>query len=170
VAATDDDFDALVSRLDPAMVIVTTAQGGERSGCLVGFHSQSSIEPRRYSLWLSRANHTYRVALLASHLAVHALTVDDRGLAEHFGSMTGDAVDKFAGLDWTPGPAGVPLLDRCPHRMVVRRVTLVDDGGDHVCFVTEPVAAESGGPFTPMRLRDAADIDPGHPAEEGSAG
>ena len=168
--APTDDFDALVSRFDPAMVVVTTAQGGERSGCLVGFHAQSSIEPRRYSVWLSRANHTYRVALLASHLAVHALSADDRELAEHFGSLTGDQVDKFAGLDWTPGPDGVPLLDRCPHRMVVRRVTLVDDGGDHVCFVTEPVVAESGGPFMPMRLRVAAAIDPGHPAEEGSDG
>ena len=165
-----DDFDALVSRLDPAMVVVTTAQGGERSGCLVGFHTQSSIEPRRYSLWLSRANHTYRVALLASHLAVHALTADDRDVADHFGSLTGDDVDKFAGLAWTTGPAGVPLLDRCPHRMVVRRVTLVDDGGDHVCFVTEPVAAESGGPFRPLRLHGAADIDPGHAAGEGSDG
>ena len=165
-----DDFDALVSRLDPAMVVVTTAQGGERSGCLVGFHTQSSIEPRRYSLWLSRANHTYRVALLASHLAVHALTEDDRDVADHFGSLTGDDVDKFAGLAWTPGPGGVPLLDRCPHRMVVRRVTLVDDGSDHVCFVTEPVAAESGGPFRPLRLHGAADIDPGHAAGEGSDG
>jgi len=165
-----DEFDALVSRLDPAMVVVTTAQGGERSGCLVGFHTQSSIEPRRYSLWLSRANHTYRVALLASHLAVHALTADDRDVADHFGSLTGDDVDKFAGLAWTPGPGGVPLLDRCPHRMEVRRVTLVDDGGDHVCFVTEPVAAESGRPFRPLRLHGAADIDPGHAAGEGSDG
>jgi flavin reductase (DIM6/NTAB) family NADH-FMN oxidoreductase RutF len=167
---TSTDFDALVSRLDPAMVVVTTARGGERSGCLVGFHTQSSIEPRRYSLWLSRANHTYRVALLASHLAVHALSGDDRDVADHFGSLTGDDVDKFAGLAWTPGPEGVPLLDRCAARMVVRRVTLVDDGGDHVCFVTEPVAAESGGPFRPLRLHDAADIDPGHAAGEGSDG
>ena len=83
-------------------------------------------------MWLSRANHTYRVALLATHLAVHFLTADDHDVAAAFGGETGDEIDKFAGVAWTPGPAGVPLLDRCPHRMVVRRVTLVDDGGDHV--------------------------------------
>ena len=31
------------------MVVVTTAQGDERAGCLVGFHAQSSIEPPRYA-------------------------------------------------------------------------------------------------------------------------
>jgi flavin reductase (DIM6/NTAB) family NADH-FMN oxidoreductase RutF len=163
-----DAFDALAAAADPGMVIVTTAQGGERSGCLVGFHAQSSIEPRRYAVWLSRANHTYRVALLATHLAVHFLTEDDRDMAETFGSLTGDDVDKLALVAWKPGPAGVPLLERCPHRMVVRRVTLVDDGGDHVCVVTEPVVAEGGGGFRPLRLSATRDIPPGHRAEEGA--
>ena len=168
--ASHDRFDDLMAAADPPMVVVTTAQGGERSGCLVGFHAQTSIEPPRYAVWLSRANHTYRVVLLATHLAVHFLTVDDHDLAAAFGGETGDEVDKFAGVAWTPGPAGVPLLDRCPHRMVVRRVTLVDDGGDHVGVVTEPVEVVTAGPFTPLRLSAASDIDAGHPAAEGSAG
>jgi flavin reductase (DIM6/NTAB) family NADH-FMN oxidoreductase RutF len=162
-----ETFDALMSTLDPPLVVVTTARGDERAGCLVGFHAQSSIEPRRYAVWLSRANRTYRVALLASHLAVHLLTDQDADLAETFGALTGDEVDKFALVDWTPGPHGVPLLDRCPHHLVVRRVTLVDDGGDHVCVVTEPVAAGGGGRFTPLRLHRVAGLAPGHEAAEG---
>jgi flavin reductase (DIM6/NTAB) family NADH-FMN oxidoreductase RutF len=164
-----DGFDDLVAAVDPAMVVVTTALGDERSGCVVGFHAQSSIEPRRYTVWLSRVNHTYRVALLASHVAVHFLTDDDRALAELFGAETGDDVDKFARTPWTPGPAGVPLLDACPHRLVGRRITLIDDGGDHVAFVTEPVGAESRGPFRPLRLAEVAGLHPGHEVEEDSA-
>ena len=43
----------IVAGLDAAMVVVTVAVGDERDGCLVGFHSQSSIDPRRYVVWLS---------------------------------------------------------------------------------------------------------------------
>ena len=106
---------------------------GERAGCLVGFHAQSAIDPRRYCVWLSKANHTYRVALRSTHLAVHFLTQDDVEVAEHFGTLTGDDVDKFAGLDVRTGPDGVPLLERCPNRLTLRRTVLMDEGGDHLC-------------------------------------
>src|SRR5262245_29042699 len=161
-----DDFDDLVAATDPGMVVVTTALGDERSGCLVGFHAQSSIEPRHYTVWLSRVNHTYRVALGASHVAVHFLTDGDRAVAELFGAETGDAVDKFARTPWTPGPEGVPLLDACPHRLVGRRIALVDDGGDHVAFVTEPVEAASPGRFRPLRLGAVAGLHAGHEVDE----
>src|SRR5690606_29238429 len=82
---------------------------------------QSSIEPRRYTVWLSKANHTYRVGLLSTHAAVHFLTADDRDLAERFGTLSGDRVDKFAGLDVAGGPGGVPVLAACPLRLVGRR-------------------------------------------------
>jgi flavin reductase (DIM6/NTAB) family NADH-FMN oxidoreductase RutF len=159
-------FDAMITGLDAPLVIVTTSSGGERAGCLVGFHSQSSIAPRRAAVWLSKANRTYRVALRASHVAVHALTVADGGVAAHFGGETGDEVDKFAGLAWSEGPGGVPLLAACPHRVVLARVTLLDEGGDHVLLTGAPVLAESPGAFTPLRLGDVeGHIRPGHPAE-----
>ncbi len=159
-------FDEIVADADPAMVVVTAAgPGGEPAGCLVGFWSQSSIEPRRLALWLSRANRTYRVALAADHLAVHALTRDDGDVAELFGGHTGDEEDKFARTAWTTGPGGVPLLDRCPHRIVVRRIAVHDDGGDHVCVTGEPVEAGSPEPFAPLRMSAAVDIAPGHPAD-----
>jgi flavin reductase (DIM6/NTAB) family NADH-FMN oxidoreductase RutF len=161
-----DGFDDLAAAVDPGMVVVTTALGEERAGCLVGFHAQCSIEPRRYTVWISRVNRTYRVARLASHVGVHFLTDSDRELAELFGAETGDDMDKFARTPWTPGPGGVPLLDACPHRLVGRRITLMDDGGDHVGFVTEPVRAESPGRFTPLRLAAVSGLHPGHEVGE----
>ncbi|MCT1909143.1 hypothetical protein ACH0CV_13930 [Brachybacterium paraconglomeratum] len=50
---SENAFATLMAATDPAMVVVTTAAGGERAGCLVGFHAQSSISPERYCLWLS---------------------------------------------------------------------------------------------------------------------
>lgn len=57
-----DAFDSVMASLDAPMAVVTTAVDDERAGCLIGFHAQSSIDPGRYCVWLSKANHTYRVA------------------------------------------------------------------------------------------------------------
>lgn len=164
--ATENAFDELLTALDPPMVVVTTAAGDERAGCLVGFHAQASIHPRRYAVWLSKANHTFRVAMLAEHLAIHFLTTDDLDLAELFGTTSGDDVDKFASCSWHPAHEGPPLLDRCPNRMVVRRTAVLDEGSDHDCFVTEPVASWAAGRFEPLRLSAVADLPPGHPVDD----
>ena len=164
---SSEGFDDVVAALDTAMVVVTTAAGGERAGCLVGFHCQSSIEPRQYAVWLSKANHTYRVALLAEHVAVHPLGEGDRDLAELFGGRTGDEVDKFQLCDWEEGPGGVPLLTGTTGgHVVLRRLALMDVSGDHTCLVGEPVLAVKGSADRPLRLGAVESIPPGHPVDE----
>ena len=159
-------IDDLVARADQALIVVTTASHEQRAGCLVGFHTQCSIEPFRYAVWLSKANHTYRVGLFATHFAVHFLGDDDEDLAERFGAESGDSVDKFAGVDWTAGEGDVPLLARCP-AVVFEKRSMWDDGGDHVCVVMHDVEISAPStPFTPLRLSAAEDITPGHTAEE----
>lgn len=162
----EEGFDALMVQVGPAMVVVTVAVDGEASGCLVGFHTQCSINPRRYALWLSKANHTYELALRAHTFAVHFLDDGHAPLAALFGGLTGDEVDKFERTGWTPGPGGVPLLDDCSHRLVLARHALFDAGEDHVCLVGDPIATTAAGEFTPLRLPDVDDIEPGHEAEE----
>lgn len=159
-------FESLMASLDNALVVVTTVAENERAGCLVGFHSQSSISPEHYCLWLSKANHTYRVGLRAAHFAVHFLTKDDLALAEHFGTLSGEDTDKFAGVDVDVDQTGVPLLRNCPHRLLLERIALLDDTSDHVCLTTRVLAAHTGGPFKPLRLSDATHLDPGHASEE----
>ncbi len=155
---------------DYPMVIVTTAAPGgpdtapERSGCLAGFTTQCSIDPVRFLVCLSVANHTYRTALRARALAVHGLSPDRRALAELFGTATGDEVDKFARCEWRPGPDGVPLLAGCPRGFigaVVDRVEL----GDHVGFVLEPLDAYGDRDARPMMFSDVCDLEAGHEAD-----
>lgn len=167
MANTDDEaFSTLMTSLDARLAVVTTAVDGERAGCVVGFHSQSSIEPERYSVWLSKANHTYRLALRATHLGVHFLTSDDLDLASHFGELTGDEVDKFADVAVSSGPGGVPVLGDCANWLVLRRTALLDEGGDHVCVAGEVVESHTNGPFTPLLFSQASDLTAGHDAEE----
>jgi flavin reductase (DIM6/NTAB) family NADH-FMN oxidoreductase RutF len=165
-AMTDNALHAITTSLDAPLIVVTAAEGRERAGCLVGFHAQSSIDPQRYCVWLSKANYTYRLAQRSTHLAIHFLTALDLPLAERFGTLTGDITDKFAGLPVSRGPGGVPLLDQCPHWLAVRRTALLDEGGDHVCVITEPVNMHSSGPFEPLRLSRAGHLVPGHGSAE----
>src|SRR3954468_7558024 len=159
-------FDELIAALDPAMAIVTTMSGGERAGCLIGFHAQCSISPPRYVVWLSKANHTFRVAVHARNVAVHFLGEDDEPLARLFGTVSGDDTDKFARCTWEPGDGGVPVLTDCPRWFVAERVARLDEGSDHVCLVVAPTAVSARTPFRPLRLSQVEHLRPGHEAAE----
>ncbi len=158
-------FDDLVAHLDTAMVVVTTAAGGDRSGCLVGFHGQTSIEPRRYGLWISDANATSRVVAAATHVAVHVLTEADGALARLFGEETGDEVDKFTRCRHQSGPHGVPLLTDLPHRFVGEITHRLHGAGDHVLVVVAPMRVGPTPVAPPLRFGAVADLDPGHPVD-----
>lgn len=154
-------FEAFAVELDYPLFVVTVANGGERSGCLIGFGGQVSIHPARFLACLSVRNHTYRVAARgARHLGVHLVPPGARHIAELFGGETGDEVDKFARCAWREGPDGVPLLDDCPDWFVgrvVERLAL----GDHEGFLLEPVATHHEGAGF-QTFQESRDIDPGH--------
>ena len=162
----NDAFSTLMSSADPPLIVLTTAAEDEQAGCLVGFHAQSSIDPEHYCVWLSKANHTYRVGLRAKHFVVHFLTSEDLVLAERFGTLSGEDTDKFAGLEVELDQDGVPQLMACPNRISVERLAMLDDGSDHVCLTTRVRAAHSGGSFVPLRVSSATHLDPGHDSEE----
>ncbi|MFJ8043268.1 flavin reductase family protein [Kitasatospora sp. NPDC096147] len=162
-----DRFEDFLDLLDYPVYVVTAAADGERAGCLVGFAGQTSIDPARFTVWISRANHTHRIALRAPVLGVHLLDSGrpgGRALAELFGGRTGDEVDKFAAVPWEPGPAGVPLLTGVPARFAARVVARTD-GGDHTGHILEPLTTlVRDGTARPLSYRDVATLDPGHPA------
>jgi len=156
-------FEAFVAALDYDMLVVTAAAGGERDGCLVGFHTQASIDPPRLLVCLSDKNRTYRIAREAETLIVHLIPDDALDLAELFGGQTGDEVDKLARCDWTPGPAGAPVLRRCENWVggrVLERIPL----GDHVGFLLDPVDGRARADADGLHFSAAKGIEPGHPA------
>lgn len=156
------EFDRFVAGLDYPMFVVTTTDGSELAGCLVGFATQTSIDPPRLLVCLSRANRTLQVAAGADLLAVHVLDEREHPLAELFGGQTGEETDKFARCAWRPGPGGVPLLTECP-RYVVGRILSRIPLGDHVGHLLEPVTV-AGGDAEPLTFEDVQDVEPGHPA------
>ena len=155
-------FNAIVGSLEYPMFIVTARAGDERLGCLVGFATQTSIDPPRFAVGLSHANRTYRHAHNADALGVHCVPADAPDLAELFGGETADEVDKFARCVWHDGPEGVPILDACVN-WFVGRVLKRSAAGDHDLFLLEPVAA-SAGEQDEFSFHRAKRIEPGHEA------
>ncbi len=163
MSSVQDTFTQLTGDLDYFMLVVTTAALGERSGCLVGFSTQCSIDPPRFLVCLSDQNHTTRVAAEASALAVHFLPDTAEDLAELFGSETGDQIDKFTRCRWHPGPEGLPILDECG-RWFAGRVRERRRLGDHIGYLLDPFAAvkdDDGGTFAFHRAKR---LEPGHRA------
>ena len=157
-------FHRIVADLEYPMFVLTVADGDDRSGCLVGFVTQCSIHPPRVLVCVSKANHTFPVAERASVFVVHALHEGDLEIARWFGEVTGDDVDKFATVDWSPGPDGVPVLDGLD--WFAGRVLDRFDGGDHVAFVLDVLddgrAERTREPQ--LGYQEVHDFDPGHPA------
>ena len=153
-------FERLVGRLDPPLFVVTTGEP-KRAGCLIGFATQTSIDPPRFLACISEKNRTFDAVRSADVVAVHFLGAEQRGIAELFGGETGDDVDKFEHCSWHPGPDGVPVLDDCAGWFagrVLERLPL----GDHVGLLLEPFESEDRGGDPDLGFQDSKDIAPGH--------
>jgi len=163
MTGAEDELAELLGSLDRTMWILTVSVDGERSGCLMGFATQASIDPPRFLACVSRANHTFAPAMAADHVAVHACPDEpDLVLARLFGEETGDDIDKFARCAWHEGPQGQPVLDDVPAWFVGRVVDRLELG-DHVGLLLEPVTVE-GVLDGVLTFERAGDLDPGHPA------
>jgi flavin reductase (DIM6/NTAB) family NADH-FMN oxidoreductase RutF len=161
MAPDEASFNELMTQLEYSMLVVTAAAGDEQAGCLLGFSTQVSIHPGRFLVCISVKNRTYRVARQASQLVVHFVPADQGELAELFGGETGDEIDKFARVDWRPGPGGAPIVTALENwfaGQVIERL----DFGDHHGFLLEPIEGQSGRGEGSFTFHRAKRIEPGH--------
>jgi flavin reductase (DIM6/NTAB) family NADH-FMN oxidoreductase RutF len=154
-------FHQLVGQLSYPMLIVTAAGGDDRGGCLVGFHTQCSIDPPRFLVCLSQQNHTFRVAARSDKMGVHFLDASNYDLSVLFGEQTGDQVDKFAECPWQ-SRRGVPILTGVRGWFIGRilnRTVL----GDHTGYLLEPEETGLDGALHQLSFPHVKDMQPGHP-------
>ena len=154
-------FHTLMGRLPYPMFILTAAAGDDRSGCLVGFTTQVSIDPDRFLICVSQTNHTFGVVAQTDYVGVHFPPAEDRRLASLFGSETGDELDKFELVAWEEGPHGVPLLADLADRFVGHVIERVDFG-DHVGLLLDPVHVDVGPDRPYLTFPQVEPVEPGH--------
>jgi flavin reductase (DIM6/NTAB) family NADH-FMN oxidoreductase RutF len=134
----DTDLMKQVNRQFVTGVTVVTAMDGEKPrGLAVNAFSSITLDPPTVMVAVQRTSSTHECLFRASHLAINILSVDQLDVVNRFAVKSDD---KFAGLDWEPGPFGSPLIGRSGAQMEVEiRERL--QASTHTLFVCRVVHA-----------------------------
>ena len=116
-------------------VTIVTARAAD--GSLVGLTANSfnsvSLEPPLVLWSLSRQAGSMPAMSAGTHYAINILAADQRELAERFATK---GTDRWAGVRFTEGMAGVPLLEGTVATFECFNRSQYEEG-DHVIFVGE---------------------------------
>lgn len=112
-------------------VVTTLDAAGDPVGLTANSFTSVSLHPPMV-LWCLGKDSTSLEAFEAGNaFAVHVLAADQQPLAQRFATK---GIDRFEGVPWEPGHAGVPVLSGC---LAVFECSLAHayDGGDHLIYV-----------------------------------
>ena len=98
------------------VTVVTTMEDERPRGLAVNAFSSISLDPPTVMVAVQRTSSTHDCLFRATHLAINILSTDQLDVVGVFATK---ADDKFAGLDWDPGPFGSPLIARSSAQMEV---------------------------------------------------
>jgi 3-hydroxy-9,10-secoandrosta-1,3,5(10)-triene-9,17-dione monooxygenase reductase component len=126
---------ALGSFVTGVTIVTTIDADGRPVGLTANSFNSVSLDPPMVLFSLALSSNALPAFRDSSGWAVHILAADQEDLSSRFATR---GAEKFAGLDYTAGPDGVPLLGDCAARFVCR-ATFEYEGGDHAIFVGEVV-------------------------------
>lgn len=138
--APDPDVMKQVNRQFVTGVTVVTAMDGETPrGLAVNAFASISLDPPTVMICVQRTSSTHDCLYGTDHLAINILSTLQLDVVTTF---AGKSPDKFAGLDWAPGPFGSPLIASSSARMEVEiRERL--QASTHTVFICRVVHAET---------------------------
>jgi flavin reductase (DIM6/NTAB) family NADH-FMN oxidoreductase RutF len=114
-------------------VVTTCASDGRKVGVTVNSFSSVSLNPPLILWSISRQTPSFADFASATHFAVNVLEAHQHHLSRQFSTPL---ADKFAGVEFVEGAAGVPLLNGVIAQFVCRKVRQYD-GGDHAILLGE---------------------------------
>jgi flavin reductase (DIM6/NTAB) family NADH-FMN oxidoreductase RutF len=142
------------------VTVVTALDDTVPRGLAVNAFASISLDPATVMVCVQRTSSTHDCLFRAQHLAINILSTEQLDVVNRFAAKSDD---KFAGLDWQPGPYGSPLLERSSAHMEVEiRERL--QASTHTVFICRVVHA-SVSERTPMvysagRFFDAGGMPP----------
>jgi flavin reductase (DIM6/NTAB) family NADH-FMN oxidoreductase RutF len=139
VTAPDLDMMKAVNRQFVTGVTVVTALDGDTPrGLAVNAFASISLDPPTVMVAVQHTSSTHECLFTADHLAINILSTGQLDVVTTFATKS---TDKFANLDWTPGPFGSPLIDRSAAVMEVEiRERL--QASTHTVFICRVVHAD----------------------------
>jgi flavin reductase (DIM6/NTAB) family NADH-FMN oxidoreductase RutF len=128
-------------------VVTARAAGGMPIGLTVNSVVAVSLEPPLAAWSLAASSRSLPAFLAAPYFALNVLAADQEPISRRFASAP--ASERFAGIAWRPGLAGVPLLEGCLARLECRAVRRIE-AGDHWLLLGAPerlAYAAAGAPL-----------------------
>ena len=120
------------------VTVVTAMDGDVPRGLAVNAFASVSLEPPTVMVCVQRTSSTHDCLFRADHLAINILSTDQLDVVKRFATKS---ADKFAELDWRPGPFGSPYIDRSSAQMEVQiRERL--QASTHTVFICRVVEAQ----------------------------
>jgi flavin reductase (DIM6/NTAB) family NADH-FMN oxidoreductase RutF len=113
------------------IVVVTAIHHGEPVGFTCQSFASLSLDPPLITFAPARSSTTWPRIHDAGKFCVNVLAADHQDLSTKF-AISG--TDKFAGVDWEPGPSGSPLLNGVS-AWIDCTLWAEYDGGDHTIVV-----------------------------------
>ncbi|MEC5398300.1 flavin reductase family protein [Uliginosibacterium sp. H1] len=114
-------------------VVTTQLADGTLVGMTINSFNSVSLEPPLV-VWSLSLHLAQRPLLEAcEYYAINVLAADQEAVSRRFASKQ---PDRFAGVEWTPGLGGAPLLPGCAASFEVRNA-IRHAGGDHLVFIGE---------------------------------
>ena len=89
------------------VTVVSTMDGDQARGLAVNAYCSISLDPPLIMVCIQRTSSTWPALFRATHLGVNVLGRDQHDVVSVFSSKD---PDKFARIDWRPGPHGSPLV------------------------------------------------------------
>lgn len=114
-------------------IVTTRRAGGEPVGLTANSFSSVSLDPPLVLWSLARRSGSLEAFEGSSHYAINILASDQRHLSQRFATPS---LEKYEGVQWTPGPGGAPLIGGAAVQLVCANYRRME-GGDHVIFLGE---------------------------------
>lgn len=136
----DAQFKLAMSQFASGVTVVTTEHEGALYGMTVASFASLSLHPPLVLICIEKSVKSHDALAAAEKFGVSILADDQGEVSGRFASKKIE--DKFAGVAWTRGELGVPLLDGAICTLECRLHNLLP-GGDHSIFVGEVVGVRT---------------------------
>jgi flavin reductase (DIM6/NTAB) family NADH-FMN oxidoreductase RutF len=102
----------LFHRLSAGVYVIGVAAGEQRDAFTAAWVMQTSFDPLLLALSINPQNASYELLHAGGGFTVNVLREGQLELARRFGTRSGREIDKLAGIPWTPGRTGAPVLEQ----------------------------------------------------------
>jgi 3-hydroxy-9,10-secoandrosta-1,3,5(10)-triene-9,17-dione monooxygenase reductase component len=163
---TTAEYRRVLGHFCTGVTVVTSIDAGEPVGFACQAFAALSLDPPLVLFCPGSGSSTWPRIERAGHFCVNVLADDQRDLSRVFGTS---GADKFAGVGWSPSPAGAPVLAGAL-TWAACRIEAAHPAGDHhvvIGRVTELGECRDRRPllFYKGRYTGTAAVSPHEPPE-----